>query len=232
MEFLDKFFYDKNFFNNKNVRLAIGSIALLVVFVLAFFAHKWYRVSVEQRAQKAFSDSMEVYKQAMGLELSQESDNKNQSNIWEEVEIAFKTAYLQNKSSSLAPFLLIYQSESLIRQGKKEEGYKILSEAVNHISKSSPYYYFYKIKESLMKFDMNESEKALQELNKLGNDKSNPFRDLANYYLGEYYWSDNNFDKSKEYFQKLMANQQQNVSEKVETPWFIMAKLRLQQLDK
>jgi predicted negative regulator of RcsB-dependent stress response len=141
----------------------------------------------------------------------------------DEAEISFQTGYEQNKKSTIAPFFLAFESDALIKLGKFEDAYKILVDAVGQFSKNSPYYYLYSIKLALMEIDKKDAQKGIEDLNILIKDSNNIFKDMAAFYLGEYYWANNNIDKAKEQFQIALAYNP-------ESTWGNLAKMRLERL--
>lgn len=218
----------KGYFAQKQIRYALIIGSVVVLGAAGFYTYKWYRKGVQQAAQKAFSEAMETYNQALSLEYAGESvSSKEKETIWDEVEIAFKTGYNQNKRSTLAPFFLVYESEALLRQGKIDQSYDILSQAVNQMSKKSPYYYLYSIKQALFEIDKKDQQKGVARLNELIQDKNNVFKDMAAYYLAEYYWANKDFKKAKELYQSIDVEQK---TDKETSSLINNVKMRLQQL--
>lgn len=210
-------------------RDTIITIVLLVLFVVGFGGYKiynWHIYRVQSFAQKAFSESMEIYKQAIALEAGNKDHSpvdKTKNNLWDEVEVSFKLGYEQNKKSTLAPFFLAFESDAQMKLGKFEEAYNNLNEAVNNFSKNSPYFYLYSIKQAVFEIDKKDEQKGVAALNNLVNDKNNIFKDMAAFYLGEYFWSKNNVEKAKEQYQNALAYNP-------ESTWGNLAKIRLERL--
>ncbi len=203
--------------------------AILVIVGIAGFGGKYIydlrQAKIQKFAQKTFSESMEVYKNAFALNTSNEITEKEKKGMWEETEIAFRTGYLQSKSSTLSPYFLAYQMQALIEQNKYDEAYEILKDAVNKIKKNNLFYYLYQTTLALFEIDNNETQVGLDHLVQLASDKNNPFNDMANFYLGEYYWSINNLEKAKQYFEIIDSQDSKN-----ESPWINAAKEKLKQL--
>lgn len=211
----------KDFLADKNNRLfAIGLAALLLIGG-AYTGYKYYYRGIQRAAQRDFAQAMQTYNEAVGGQAKKE-------NIWNEVEFAFKTGYEQNKSSSIAPFFLAYQSEALLKLNNKEEAYKVLTQAVD--SMKSPFSYFYQIKQALMEIDMNQADKGVKQLESLANDTKNQFADLANFYLAEYYWSKNDITNAQKHFALVASKTSDDKESIAQAPWVQSAQEKLEQL--
>lgn len=213
MELIDKKMFAEYFQSVWEDRINRIIIIAGTVFAVGFFAYWGYHLHIrtrQEKAQYAFSESLEVYKQAVAQEFSGASDK---SNMWDEVEMAFKTAYKQNQSSTYAPYFLAYQAEALIRQGKKQEAKELLEKAVSSMNKNQYLKSLYNTKLALLNADQ---EGGIQDLINLAQDAKNPFQDMAKFYLGEYYYAQGDLEKAKEQFVEL-----DNMGEKseVQSPW-------------
>lgn len=213
----------KNFLTDKNNRLFAVALAIVLLAGLAYMGYKYHYRGVQRAAQKDFAQAMQTYNEAVTGQAKKE-------NIWNEVEFAFKTGYEQNKSSSFAPFFLAYQSEALLKLNNKEEAYKVLTQAIDSMKSKSPFSYFYQVKQALMQIDMNQEENGVKHLQNLANDTNNQFTDLANYYLGEYYWSKNDISNAQKHFELVSKPSLENKDQKTESPWVHYAQEKLEQL--
>lgn len=70
-------------------------------------------------------------------------------------------------------------------------------------------------------------KRGLEELIKLANEELNPNRDMALYYLGEYYWSQNEPQKARISWQYLQDVAQFGKSP-TPSPWFELVKSRIE----
>ena len=229
MNFIDANFDYRQYLRQRDLQIALALIIAGILGVGGFYIYKFRTDRIQKQAQKIFSEAMQSYKQALSLEFAKDVSEKEKQNMWSEVEIAFKTGHLQNTSSTLVPFFLAYEAQALIKQNKFDEAYEVLNESVEKIKKDTSFFYLYKITQALMDIDKTDVQKGIDSLNQLLNDKNNPFTDMAHYYLGEYYWSVNDLEKSKEQFQAL-DSMSTETDKKSESPWRILAKTRLQQL--
>lgn len=207
------------FLADKNNRLFAIGLAVVLLIGGTYTGYKYYYKGIQRVAQRDFSQAMQTYNEAIGGQAKKE-------NIWTEVEFAFKTGYQQNKSSTLAPFFLAYQSEALLKLNNKEEAYKVLTQAVD--SMKSPFSYFYQVKQALMEIDMNQLDKGVKHLESLANDIHNQFADLANFYLAEYYWSQNDISNAQKHF--ALVAQASSENKESRAPWVQASLEKLEQL--
>jgi len=206
--------------------IVIGVIAVLVS-GLGFYGYRYTASSGEQRAHQLFAESYDLYEQALGQEYSKEK--KRDKALWQEVELAFKTAYSQYPNSYLAPFFLGFQAEALMYQGALSEAIKILDLMLALLKSNSPFYGVYAIKRALMKFDMPDEQmkiSGLQELTKVAQDTNSLAQDEALYYVGEYYWSHGDIAQAQDAWRRLRAMSKQGKNH-VPSPWFALVGNRL-----
>lgn len=206
--------------------ITIGT-ALIVVFGGGYVGYQFFISSREQRAYKAFSESHDLYEQALASDFSPEQKSKG---LWEEVELAFNTGYRQNASSKLAPFFLAFQAEALARQGKQSDALNVMNTLLSQLHTTSPFYGLYAAKRALMKLDMPTDaakSEGINELKALAEDGFNQSRDAAMYYLGEYYWSQNNQAQALSYFKNIkdLGTQGKNPTP---SPWLEIVQDRLE----
>lgn len=196
------------------------TIGLVVGLVLlgGFYSYRWYRAGQEEVAQRMFSQNVQEYERVM-------HEGKNED--WASLETLFKLGYNQYSHSVLAPFFLIYQAQAMIKQDKSQEAREVLAKAVDAMSSSSPLYPLFKIKLALITMDTNAQE-AVAQLQALANDTASHFNDAAAYYLGEYYWLNNEDAKAKEVWQK-MIDATKTDKKLGQSPWASMAQEKLAQ---
>lgn len=190
----------KGILSKRDNQITLAMLCVGIVCAGGYYTYKWHNNKIQKRAQRDFVDSIDVYKQAFMSDAGQKDITKKETQMWNEVEVAFKTGYFQNSKSTLAPFFLAFESEALIKLGKFDEAYKALSEAIKKFSKNSPYYYLYSIKKSLLEIDKKDEKSGVEQLINLVSDKNNILKDMSAFYLGEYYWSKNDIVKAKEYY--------------------------------
>jgi tetratricopeptide (TPR) repeat protein len=194
--------------------LAAGLIAA------GYYGHRWYRVNQEQSAQQLFSHNVEEFERA--LEEGKKDD-------WANVESLFKLGYDQYSHSALAPFFLIYQAQAMLKQGKSTQAFQTIDTAVQQMSADSPLADVYKASIALMRIDSNDKETqeaGISQLQALADTPLSTGFDIASYYLGLYYMTQNNENKAKEIWQKLIDSQKDQ-PKMGQSPWAKLAQQKL-----
>ena len=154
--------------------------AVLIVLLLAFtfFGYRWYGQRVSEKAHDQLAHAIELFDRA---------EQEGGQAAWEDVGRAFEQGYLNNASSSLAPYFLAFQSEVAVRVGNIDKARACMTKAVHELSKNSPFYTPYVIKLARMNIDSGDSalvEQGKQSLQLLAQDAENNDRDMALYYQG------------------------------------------------
>ncbi len=202
---------EDNFKYGKQVGIAVG-FSILALF--SFYGHRWYVGYRERSAQKQFGHYLAEFAQA------KQADTPY---AWQQAASLFRVGYDQNKSSYLAPYFLVYQASAVFNAGNQQEGIAILDGAINDLL-GSPFLSMYKTKRALMLLDMNDAasqERGLKELEAVAHDASNIQADLAQYYLGRYYWTHDRVDDAKKIWTELVESQK---AEKIAaSPWAAQA---------
>jgi hypothetical protein len=92
---------------------------------------------------------------------------------------------------------------------------------------SSPLYTLYATKRALIAIDLGKEE-GLEQLKTLGYDENNKQRDVALYYLGLYYWSNNDIDGARQVWETLVSLKK--ADPKATSEWMNMADKKLEQI--
>lgn len=182
-----------------------------------YVGYRWHVVNRERDAQKAFAESLQLYRTAF-----------EKPELWSEVALAFEQGRMQHASSLLAPYFRAYQADALSYQNKTEEALTAVQDAVASLSTSSPLYYLYATKQALMKMDSAQKELAqagLQELEALSQNSSNKQRDMALYYLGAYHQAHNNAAQARQVWQDLVTGFASQAE--ASSPWAALAQEQL-----
>lgn len=195
----------------KEILIAAGCCGAVGVGIYFFMQRD---VQMQERAQLAFAQT-----------ITETVHAQKDATLWPNVELAAKTGYRDYKSSSLAPYFLIVESQSLLFQGNDKQSLELMENGSKDISKSSPFYYIFKIKGARMKLDNNDSavqKMGFTELKALAHDTANKQRDEALYYLGSYYNDQNDTMRAQEAWKDLITAYQET-SDGAMSPWATLA---------
>ena len=179
------------------VRVFILVLGLAVVGRGSLWGYQWYVSNREATAQKAFAEAMQLYDNAW-----------NNPNAWSDVVGALDMGHKQNSRSYLAPFFQFFQAQALVQQGKQSEGIALMDTTIKGFAADSFFIPLYKTKLALMKLDMDDQAvraEGLKLLEQQANSGDSGARTMALFHLGYYYWNENNVEKAREIWQKLIA---------------------------
>lgn len=192
--------------NSKSVSMFFSFLALLTVM---FLAHKVWIVKKERSAQYAFSALMTEY----------EATSRDKNPQWSQLLEKFNRTYQEHSGSSLLPYYLGYKVQILLEQDKSEEALATLDTMINSMF-GSPMIALYEMERALIQLDSTDTAIqgiGLESLKKLAHDTDNIFRDSAQYYLGRYYWANNQIDEAREVWQLLVDEQRDQ--KMAPSPW-------------
>ena len=174
-------------------------IALMIVLLAAggYLGYRAYIVSREQRAHQSFSDYVQEYQTALKTDSKQE---------WERMATLSANGYEQNRASQIAPLFLSLQSEAQLKLGKSVEAINTLGKAIELLPAGSPLAPALQLRQSLLQLDADDdalSKVGLQQLISIARDKEGSFKDMALFYLGRYYWAQDQIEEAKKTWQEL-----------------------------
>lgn len=192
--------------------IIVGALA-----IGGFVYWQYMRLNLEKRAAQALSELLSEYNHAY-----------ENNELWQDIEVGARTGFRQYSGSSMAPYFLGLQVDSLIQQDKFDEALLLMGTMMKKLSTSSPLYYSYLIKFARMKLESSDvvnQDEGLKELTKLANDVTNPEQAQAQYYLGLYYNNNNQEEKAQEIWKMLHAMQEGKKEER--SPWTVLAEQHL-----
>lgn len=163
------------------------------------FVYKLWSAKKERAAQYDFSALMTEYET-----MSQDKDPE-----WNALLEKFENNYAKHSSSSLLPYYLSYKVRILLNQDKKEQALETLDTMITSMP-GSVMLSLYEMERALIQLDSaDESVKTtgLNTLVSLSTDLSNKNRDSAQFYLGRYYWANNDTDAARAIWQQLVDEQ-------------------------
>ncbi|TDT71497.1 tetratricopeptide repeat protein [Hypnocyclicus thermotrophus] len=116
--------------------------------------------------------------------------NENKLAIKEYKEIYSKTTDLIKKETTAKKIMELYYAENDIQNALKW----------NNLLKDKNYKTLYK---GFIYDKAKQPKKAFEEYLKITKDKK--YGDIANYYIGNYYFNDNDYEKAREYYEKVLS---------------------------
>ncbi len=212
----------KKFYSVKYIRIIFFGLLASCFVVASYFGYRWRYTSKQRAAYMVFSDCMNVYNQGF-----QSADSKK----LEEAAAMFDVGYKKHSGSSIAPFFILFQAKSLLENGKREKAIELMESGVKNLSTSSSLFFIYKNSLALMKIDSKDSSVSLVGVNSLQDlayNKNNISRDMSLYYVGLYFDSQNDVEKSKKTFNDLV--QLKSEKQFLQSPFVQMAEEKLKQL--
>ncbi len=174
------------------------AIILAIVGAIGYGSYSWYVSSREAHAHRLLTAGLQEFEQAL-------TQDNNQT--WQSVSETFAEGYKRAGSSNIAPLFLAFESEALLRQGKTDEARERMHMVMKQLSQKSPFYYVYAIKSAMFDIDAEDAtikEQGIKQLTALAQNMKNPQRDYALYQLGFHYYMNEQVDKAKEYFTRLV----------------------------
>ena len=182
---------DKALAYKKFVLAGVAGVAIAIAGGIGF---NWYWQASQEAAQKDFFELMSSY-QAPG-------DQK-----WATVEKEYRHAYDRNKRAGIGPMFRVYQADALVALGKQDEAIKVLDEVVRSIA-SREVQDFMKLKLALMKLDSKQAavqKDGLVALKAIAENSSHAANEAGLYYLGYFFFAQNDMAQAKNYWQQLMV---------------------------
>lgn len=192
--------------------------------LVSFAGYKGYRiyiVSQEQAAHQSFVEYFESFQAAQKANSAQE---------WERMVTVLDKGYTQYKGRNLAPLFLSLKADAQLQLGKRIESINTLQQAIDSLAKNSPLFSLLATKLALMQLDTADdalSKVGLAQLVLLARDDKNSLKDMALFYLGRYYWANDQIDEAKKAWQELEDSSW--IQKAYPSPWVVQAKELLQQ---
>lgn len=190
--------FDKKSKKTNYVIPMVTALAAIVLVTALYVGYQWYVTSREQKAQQLFSLYMQDF-------ASQKASHDQEG--LQRVERLFAEGHTQYRSSALAPYFLAMQAEVQLQQDKQDEALATLHMVVTSLPSSSPMLPLFKTKHALVALDSKDESirnVGLQELMSVARDTHFAYNDMALFYLGRYYWSQNDLQEAKKIWQELV----------------------------
>ncbi len=216
--------WTQRFLGNEKQRALYAKYFLIafgfsIIITGLFFGYRWYVVYREREAQAVLADY---------IHKSQTNSNASLAAM----ETLFQEGAQKQSGSYLEPYFLVFQANTLIKEGKLDDAIGIMEKAITHMSKDNALLSLFEVKRALMQMDSTVSatqETGLQKLTAFAQDVKNPYADMASFFLGNYYWSVNNLEEAKNVWQTLIEVQRKEQMG-APSPWAQLAQFKLQQI--
>ena len=204
--------------SSKNVQRTGYVLALAVLAVVLYFGQK-LRVSWrEQNAQYAYAQVQDFL-----IAQQKELGTTQLDAVIEKID----AAYYQNSSSYLAPYFLNLKADVLLSQGNREQALQILGDLINTVDYSMPGE-LVRTKHALLLLDAGNEQEGIAKLEGLATSTHNQVKDIAQFYLGRYYWVTGHEHKAKQIWQTLV--EEQRVHRISPSPWAQQARQAIEPL--
>ncbi len=177
-----------------------------VIAIGLYFGQRQWIVYREQKAQYALSQILDNFA----------DHQKNKDVDWDAFIRDVDDAYAQNVSSYLAPYFLNMKVEALLKQEKQKEALSILEDIVSLVDHSITGELL-RTKKALLELDMGNIESGIAQLQKLAASEHNKVKDVAQFYLGRYYWISGKDEDAREVWEQLI--EEQRVHRISPSPW-------------
>ncbi len=198
---------------------------------VSYLGFQYYIEQREQRAHQAFAEAATLYEQIRAGKQPSSTEPASTPTIvdWQEVELAFKAGHAQNSGSYLAPYFLVFQVEAIAQQGRIEEAVALLSTVLKQITVASPFYPQFELKRALLQLDSDSAQmmqEGLQNVERIAGDTDHQMHETAAYFLGEYYWAQEDFAKAGDAYRLVRAP----VPGQLGSEWYALAQEKVAQL--
>ena len=208
--------------DEKNQKTILSLLVGAGLLVGGFYGYRYYQTAKNQKAQRILSEVLSEYERAL---------ETNSVEAWGNLASLAALGYQQHKSAGSAAYFLAIESEAVRRQGDYQKAFVLLDQAIAGVPSRSAVNNLYKTKQALMKIDNADAgikQQGLDELIALGSNSKNSNRDLALYYVGYYYWVNDNLVQAEKAWNELIALD--STDKRATSPWAVMAQSKLQQV--
>lgn len=218
-----KSFSFSRFFNNeKNQKHMLSLLVGAGLLFGGLYGYRYYQTAKNQKAQRILSEVLSEYERAL---------ETNSVEAWGNLASLAALAHQQHKSAGCSAYFLAVESEAVRRQGDYQKAFALLDQTIAGVPSRSVMNNLYKTKQALMKIDSADEavkKQGLDELTALGSNSKNGNRDLALYYVGYYYWVNDNLAQAQTAWNELIALETSDA--RAVSPWAMLAQSKLQQV--
>ena len=180
----------KNFFMN-NKKLIISGLAILVLIILSFYFYQIYKESNKQQLSDEYNKAIINY----------ESGDKIET-------LSSLKGVIIKKDSTYSPLALYYIIDNNLIENQKEVN-ELFDILINKTSLKPEIKYLIIYKKALYNADISSESELLEILKPLINSNS-VWKSHALYLVAEYFYSKNEKQKSKEFFNEIISIENAN----------------------
>lgn len=192
--------------NNQKITVMFG---IALVCAVLFMGNTLWVAQKNKSAQGYFGVLVMEYNQAL-------HDNNAD---WDALRAKFEKGFADHSGSSLVPYYKSYVVNILLQQDKADEAAALL-DRIESDAQLSSMTLLYAIERALIDLDSADVERQKtgeQALRVLADNEMNQFADMAQFYLGRYYWANDQIAQAREVWEKLVDEQ---AHEKIApSPW-------------
>lgn len=178
-----------------------------------------YVKNKEQQAQVAFSHALDEY------HLLVQSAGTDDSR-WDDLVTSFKAVAQKFPNTVYGSFADVFVSDIALQKGSTEESIALLEEWIAKNSEKNSLYYLYKTRLALLYCDTQKVQDGVALLQELAALDKNKQKDMAQFFLGYYYWSTNDIAQAKQVWQLLIDGNKTQAPEGA-SPWAAIAESKL-----
>ena len=182
-------------------------------------AYSSYVKNNEQKAQVAFSHALDEYH--LLLQSAGTDDSR-----WDDSSISFKAIAQKYPNTVYGTFADVFVSDIALQKGSMEESIALLEQWVSKNSEKNSLYYLYKTRLALLYCDAQKTQEGIALLQELAALDKNKQKDMAQFFLGYYYWTTNDISQARQAWQMLIDENKKQAPEG-SSPWAAIAESKL-----
>lgn len=187
-------------------------------------AYNSYIKGKEQEAQVAFSHALDEYHI---LSQSAATDDSR----WDDLLTSFKAVSQKFPNTVYGNFSEVFVADIVLHKGSIDESVALLEQWLAKNSEKNSLYYLYKTRLALLYCDTLKVQEGVALLEELVNSSKNNYKDMAQFFLGYYYWTQDSISQAQEAWQPLIEGSKSQSPESV-SPWASIAESKLRYVSK
>lgn len=192
------------------IKYGIIGVCACVMLAAVWGGYEWYVSHREQSAQKTLSFCLDEYFKVQ----------RGQYISWQDFADRCQRGADSHSSSYLYPYFKMLQADALVHVGDEVAALAAMDTSFYAMRASDPLYHLCALKYRLMQLDSTQEDirnKGLEGLQVLAHDQKNICADAAQFYLGQYYMSQNQPENAQQEWKSLMA--QKRTQPGMSSPW-------------